>query len=69
MTEAYELLCRKLSLTVKEFGHDAVKNSVMVGPSDYDHVSDVKYITVSTMGCEKLGLCSYKMARFFEDCE
>lgn len=60
-------LCRKLRVTASERGPDALKNAVMIGPDEFDMVSNIQYITCPTVSIETLGGVDYKTARLFED--
>lgn len=67
MTEYKEAVCRKLRETVQEFGQKSIKDAVIIGPFNYTEMGGHTYINAPTVAITTLGICDWKIARFFED--
>jgi hypothetical protein len=68
MSDYIENVCRKLRLTVQEYGQKEVDGAVIIGSEyDGDQISGHKYINFPTIADVKLGNVKYSVARFFED--
>jgi|WetSurMetagenome_2_1015567.scaffolds.fasta_scaffold45402_2 hypothetical protein len=68
MNDYVEEVCRKLRLTVAEYGQKKIDGAILVGSNyDGDQISGLKYINCPTLfGC-RMGNVSFEVARFFED--
>ena len=62
-----EELCTCIRATIKEFGANSLKDAIIIGPYQIEHVSDIKYLYVPTIATHTLGNIHFKIARFFED--
>ena len=68
MSEYTEDVCRKLRLTVLEYGQKEVDGAIIIGSEyDGDKIGGHKYVNCPTIGGVKLGCVKYSVARFFED--
>jgi len=68
MSDYIESVCRKLRLTVQEYGQKEVDGAVIIGSEyDGDQIGGHKYINFPTIADVKLGNVKYSVARFFED--
>jgi hypothetical protein len=64
-------VCKRLRLTAMEFGHEVLKNAVVIdAPYNYGETSigGIPFINCPTISGQKLGNVDYKVARFFADC-
>ena len=67
MTERKEELCRKLRISVLEFGQDEFQNAFIVGNGEYSNISDIPYYFCATISIDQLGGVKRKIAMFFDD--
>lgn len=65
--EDKEEVCRQLRATAQEFGQEALANAVIIGNAGIEHCGGHQYIHAPTVSITTLGLCDFKVARFFED--
>ena len=73
MNEYIEDVCRKLRLTVSEYGQKTIDGAVIVDSIKLDgdmkdwQIGGHKYLFCPTMAGPFLGNVPYNVARFFED--